>query len=77
MGTGNEKCFVCGEWTHRGRRLLDAETAAKLCRVTKATMLRWIREDLVESVALPSGIRRVYLDSLFRDPPKPQGLVES
>jgi hypothetical protein len=67
-----EICFVCGAETERERRLLDVGTAARMCRVSRPTIYRWMRARQIEWVALPTGRRRVYLDSLFKDPPVPR-----
>ena len=46
----------------------DVWLASMLCRVARATVYRWLRDGKVEWVELPSGRRRIYVDSLFRDP---------
>jgi len=62
-------CYVCGEEVLEGRPLVDASTAARLCRVARSTIYRWIRDEQVEWVRLPQGRRRIYLDSLFEERP--------
>ncbi len=66
-----EHCYVCGAAAEQERVLVDVKMAMQMCRVSRATIYRWMRDGLVEWVLLPYGRRRVYLDSLFREPPRP------
>lgn len=63
------KCYVCGARAGQSRRLVTVDAAARLCRVSRSTLYRWMREGVVEWIVLPGGRRRVCLDSLFRDAP--------
>jgi predicted DNA-binding transcriptional regulator AlpA len=49
-----EICFVCGAETERERRLLDVGTAARMCRVSRPTIYRWMRARQIEWVTLPT-----------------------
>ena len=69
------RCYVCGGPAEQARVLLDIDLAAKLCRVSRPTLYRWMRRELVEWAELPHGRRRLYLDSLFRDPIIPQEIM--
>jgi len=72
MRTGQivqEKCYVCGRLAGQERVLLDTATAAELARVSRSTVLRWARDGLIECGPAPRGQVRIYLDSLFKDPP--------
>lgn len=72
LGNDQEaRCYVCGALAEQERVLVDVNMAMKMCRVSRATIYRWMRDGLVEWVVLPYGRRRVYLDSLFREPPRP------
>ena len=73
LGAGS--CYVCGTPSDRERILVDVQSAAELCRVTPATVYRWMRLKTVEWVELPRGGRLVFLDSLFRDPPRPMDAI--
>jgi len=68
-------CYVCGLPTERERTLLNPESAARICRVARATIYRWMAKMEVEWVALPTGRRRIFLDSLFKDPPRPMDAI--
>jgi hypothetical protein len=68
-------CYVCGGPAEQARVLVDIDLAAKLCRVSRPTLYRWMRRELVEWAELPHGRRRLYLDSLFRDPIIPQDIM--
>ena len=69
------RCYVCGGPAEQERVLVDIDLAAKLCRVSRPTLYRWMRRELVEWAELPHGRRRLYLDSLFRDPIIPQEIM--
>ena len=69
------RCYVCGLPTERERTLLNPESAARICRVTRATIYRWMARMEVEWVILPMGRRRIFLDSLFKDPPRPMDAI--
>jgi len=69
------RCYVCGGPAEQERVLVDIELAARLCRVSRVTLYRWMKRKLVEWAELPHGRRRLYLDSLFRDPIIPQEIM--
>jgi len=69
------RCYVCGGPAEQERVLVDIDLAAKLYRVSRPTLYRWMRRELVEWAELPHGRRRLYLDSLFRDPIIPQEIM--
>jgi hypothetical protein len=69
------RCYVCGAPAKEERVLVDVRTAMRMCRVSRATLYRWMRDSLVDWVKLPYGTRRLYLDSLFREPPRPQDAI--
>ena len=69
------RCHVCGGPAEQERVLVDIELAARLCRVSRVTLYRWMKRDLVEWAELTGGRRRLYLDSLFRDPIIPQEIM--
>ena len=71
-----ERCYVCGAVSELERRLLDVKTAARLCCVSRPTIYRWMREQVVEWIELPMGRRRIFLDSLFKDPPRPTDSIQ-
>jgi len=65
-----ERCYVCGAFTPQSRVLIDSATAAQIARVGRSTVERWARDGKVECGAPAAGGHlRIYLDSLFRDPP--------
>ncbi len=74
-GVRDQQCYVCGAPTRQSRVLLDVDTAMRLARASRITVYRWMREGKVEWVTLPGGEYRIYLDSLFHDPPyrRPEG----
>ena len=72
---GPGRCYVCGASSDRQRILVDVHRAAELCRVTPGTVYRWMRLMAVDWVELPRGGRLVFLDSLFRDPPRPMDAI--
>ena len=72
---GIEKCYVCGAPTELERRLIDVDGAARIWRVSRTTIYRWMRKRLIEWIELPSGAKRIYLDSLFKDPPCPLDMM--
>jgi predicted DNA-binding transcriptional regulator AlpA len=57
------------------RVLVDINCAAQMCRVSRATIYRWMKRKLVDWVVLPLGRRRIYLDSLFKEPPRPMDAI--
>lgn len=59
-----EKCPTCDE----NRELLTVNEAAALATVNRKTIYRWIRSGMLEHCILPSGIIRVFKDSLIRPP---------
>jgi len=65
-----ERCFVCGAPTRFERVLLSISQATRLCRISRATVYRWMEARTIEWVVLPYGMRRIYLDSLFHDRPR-------
>jgi excisionase family DNA binding protein len=67
--TAKEKCYVCGRLAAQERVLVDTRTAAELSRVSRTTILRWARDGRLECGPAPRGHVRIYLDSLFTDPP--------
>ena len=69
------RCYVCGGPAEQERVLVDIDLAARLCRVSRPTLYRWMKRELVEWAELPHGRRRLYLDSLFRDPIIPQEIM--
>ena len=69
------RCYVCGAAAAEERVLVDVGTAMRICRVSRATVYRWMRTGIVDWVKLPYGRRRLYLDSLFRDPPRYQDAI--
>jgi len=69
MREANEKCYICGGLVPQGRVLIDAGTAAEIARVGRSTVERWARSGKVECGPGPEGCLRIYLDSLFKDPP--------
>jgi hypothetical protein len=73
LGAGT--CYVCGSPSDRERILVDVHRAAELCRVSTSTVYRWMRLKAIEWVELPRGGRLVFLDSLFRDPPRPMDAI--
>jgi len=46
--------------------LLKVSEAASFCTVHRNTIFQWMSLDLVESVVLPGGTRRIFEDSLIR-----------
>ena len=64
-----ERCYVCGAPRPQSRVLVDAATAARIARVSRSTIERWARNGRVECGPGPKGQLRIYLDSLFKDPP--------
>jgi hypothetical protein len=69
-GEKKERCYVCGNPAEHERLLISVKAAARLCRVSPATIYRWMYCGQVQWVRLPFGRRRVYLDSLFCDRPR-------
>jgi hypothetical protein len=67
--TAQERCYVCGGCAPQERVLIDTGTAAEIARVSRSTILRWARDGRIECGPAPRGQVRIYLDSLFRDPP--------
>ncbi|RPJ51963.1 MAG: hypothetical protein EHM23_33485 [Acidobacteria bacterium] len=67
--SSNERCHVCGSPGPQSRYLLDVATAAAIARVSRSTFERWAWKGKVESASTPGGHLRIYLDSLFKDPP--------
>jgi len=68
--TATERCYVCGACGPQGRFLIDTATAAAIARVGRSTIERWARNGKLECGApAPGGQMRIYLDSLFKDPP--------
>ena len=65
------RCYVCGSLAQQARVLVDVATAGRICWVSRAPLHRWMEAGLVEWLMLPHGRRRLYLDSLFREPPRP------
>ncbi|RPJ83764.1 MAG: hypothetical protein EHM18_13200 [Acidobacteria bacterium] len=65
----NERCYVCGAAALQGRVLIDIDEAADLARCSRSTIERRIRQSRLECAKLATGETRIYLDSLFRDPP--------
>lgn len=70
------RCYVCGAPAEQERVLVDIRSAMRICRVSRATLYRWMDEGLVDWVRLPYGTRRIYLDSLFREAPSPAHLAD-
>jgi predicted site-specific integrase-resolvase len=52
-------------WLQRSR--VNVSHAARLAGVTRQTVYAWMRAGRVEWVMLPSGVRRVFVDSIFHD----------
>lgn len=68
--TTRERCYVCGALVPQSRVLIDTATAAQIARVSRSTIERWAREHKVEcGPSAPGRNLRIYLDSLFNDPP--------
>lgn len=57
-----DKCPHCGET----RALLTINDAAALARVDRKTIYRWMKKGMLEYCVLPSGLVRVFKDSLIR-----------
>ncbi len=68
-----ESCYVCTEPADQARQLVTIEMAMRICRVSRSTVRRWIRDEWVESVTLASGVPRIYADSLMNDRPHRPG----
>jgi len=69
--TDFEECHICGAAVRHSRVLITIRTAMEIARASRSTVHRWIRYGWVESVRLPSGSPRIYLDSLFNEPAFP------
>jgi predicted site-specific integrase-resolvase len=65
-GTHEGRCPLCGE----PRPLLSIKAAAALAGVSRKTIYRWIKARLLLHCTLPSGMIRVYPDSLIRRAPE-------
>jgi excisionase family DNA binding protein len=50
------------------RTLLTINEAARLVRVNRKTIYRWIHSGILEHCVLPSGLTRIFKDSLIRIP---------
>lgn len=61
-------CYVCGATANHERVLVSVREAMNYCEVSRPTLYRWMHEHRVEWVKLPTGRRRIYLDSLLREP---------
>jgi len=59
-----EPCSQCGE----PRELLTINDAAKLARVDRKTIYRWMKNGMLGFCVLPSGLLRIFKDSLIRRP---------
>ncbi|MFB3903527.1 MAG: hypothetical protein ACE15E_08745 [Acidobacteriota bacterium] len=70
--TDLEECHICGAAVRHSRVLITIRTAMEIARASRSTVQRWIRDGWVESVRLPSGSPRIYLDSLFNEPALPK-----
>src|SRR5262245_37252083 len=57
-----DKCPHCGET----RTLLTINDAAELARVDRKTIYRWMKKGMLEHCVLPSGLVRIFKDSLIR-----------
>lgn len=51
-----------------GPPLVNTVSACLILGVSRATIYRWMALGLVKWVRLPSGHRRIYRDSLLREP---------
>jgi len=60
---------VCGAQTAQGRVLVDIDDAAAIARCSRSTIERRIRQGHLECAIIAAGQTRIYLDSLFNDPP--------
>ncbi len=65
----NERCYVCGAPVPQSRILIDTATAASIAQVARRSVERWAQTGKVECGPAPAGQIRIYLDSLFKDPP--------
>lgn len=50
------------------RQLLNVVQACAMVGICRRTLYNWMRLGLIEYVCVPSGHRRIYADSLLRDP---------
>lgn len=64
-----ERCYVCGARAPQGRVLIDIADAAEIARCSRSTIERRIRQGRLECAPMAPGQTRIYLDSLFKDPP--------
>lgn len=60
-------CWNCGT-DPGGRQLVTVREAAEFCGVSINAVYRWMEQGLVEWIYNAGGRRRIYKDTLVRDP---------
>lgn len=71
-------CWNCGS-DPCGRQLVTITEAAQYCKVSINAVYRWMERGLIEWVYNAGGKRRIYKDSLTRNPeddPPAQGTLQ-
>lgn len=70
-GLGESQVASNGPLTVAGMpRFVNTVSACLICGVSRATIYRWMKLQLVEWAVLPSGRRVIYTDSLLKAPGK-------
>lgn len=52
-----------------GRKLLSVNEVQDMAGVSRRTVYNWMNAGLVDFILTPTGIRRIYADTVFRNVP--------